>query len=67
MPNWILRLTRAAGELWDSLDYVPDCPMCGGTGDRPKPGRENMFFTYQVYWKGRLYAVCAQCEGKGKV
>jgi DnaJ-class molecular chaperone len=47
---------------WDSLDYVPDCPSCKGTGNAPDYLRSEI-----VYWKGHEVTVCSHCRGRGKV
>lgn len=64
MPNFLRSLAKAAGELWDSLDVVPDCPACGGKGvcDPGDPG-----FNLLVWWKGHQVYACMQCDGRGKV
>lgn len=46
---------------WRSLNDVPDCPQCKGSG-APVNG-----FTEIVYWQGQQVEVCATCEGRGKV
>lgn len=49
---------------WDALDYVPDCPACGGTGE---PSDESRAWSEVVWWKGEQYRVCHNCHGRGKV
>ena len=54
----------AIRRVWRSLDYVPNCRACGGTGNVNPKWRA---FAEQVYWKGQLYTVCHNCKGTGKV
>jgi DnaJ-class molecular chaperone len=56
-----LKLTERIKEVWRSLDYVPDCPVCKGTGEPSGP------WTEKVWWKGKLVEVCHNCKGRGKV
>lgn len=46
--------------VWQALDYVPDCPMCKGSG-------ESIEWEDNVYWHGTSMRVCDQCKGAGKV
>jgi DnaJ-class molecular chaperone len=57
-------LRQAIRDIWDHLDYVPDCPMCKGTGEYTGAPYQ---YSAQVYWKGKQVTVCDQCNGSGKV
>jgi len=59
-----MKILEILKELWDALDYVPDCPACHGTG-RPTHPYENWAQT--VLWHGKPVKVCHNCMGAGKV
>jgi DnaJ-class molecular chaperone len=64
MKYWELlgKIGKDISVVWKSLDYVPDCPSCKGTGNAPDYMRSET-----VFWKGQEVIVCAQCRGRGKV
>lgn len=55
---------RKAKDVWGALDYVPDCRVCGGTGE---PDNSPAAWVEVVWWKGRQVRVCHNCKGRGKV
>ena len=50
--------------IWKSLDIVPNCPACHGTGE---PTGQWVNWADSVWWKGQIEKVCHNCRGKGKV
>ena len=57
-----MKIIETLKNVWASLDYVPNCPSCKGTGNAPDYMRSET-----VFWKGAEVIVCSQCRGRGKV
>ena len=62
-PKTVARkIWKKTKDVWNSLDYVPNCRVCNGTG-RPT----DYMSAETVFWKGEEVIVCSSCRGRGKV
>lgn len=62
--NFLERFQKISQKVLGVLNEVPNCPTCHGTGE---PTGKWMSWAETVWWKGKVYFVCHNCQGRGKV
>jgi len=62
--NFLERFQEKIQTVLGVLNEVPNCPTCHGTGE---PTGRYKAWAETVWWKGKVYFVCHNCHGRGKV